>query len=262
MEILRRVGGNHKRIQELQLKYNFVFPKEYVDLLLSSNGGIIKYNSVPRIGFSNENESILIKEFFGVDVDDEHNIEYYNEKFHDDLDDEAIIIGKDYNDGYIVLFKNKESPIVCYWDEQLNMSLSNQDGNAYIIASTFDEFINLLGGIEYYDFKKGESDMNKVEFYSLGSIVLLEGAFKKLLITSRGLVVKNNDKELFFDYAGVPYPEGLVDDKIAYFNHDNIAKVVFKGFSDDDDKIAIDNINKFIDKHPELERGNINNWTA
>ena len=33
---------------------------------------------------------------------------------------------------------------------------------------------------------------------------------------------------------------------MAYFNHDGIAKVIFSGYSDDDDKVIVDNINKFV----------------
>ena len=32
-------------------------------------------------------------------------------------------------------------------------------------------------------------------------------------------------------------------DQVMYFQHSNINKVVFKGFSDEDDKMMVDNIN-------------------
>ena len=65
---------------------------------------------------------------------------------------------------------------------------------------------------------------------------------------------------MIFDYAGVTYPEGLVGDHVAYFNHIDVAKVVFEGFSDEADTITVDNINKYIADHPEIERGSVDNW--
>ncbi len=88
--------------------------------------------------------------------------------------------------------------------------------------------------------------MAKTDYLPLGSIVLLESGIKKLMIIARGLTVKLNGEEKFFDYGGVQYPEGLSGDQMAYFNHDGIAKVIFSGYSDDDDKVIVDNINKFV----------------
>ena len=70
--------------------------------------------------------------------------------------------------------------------------------------------------------------MEKVNYLPLGSIVLMDGGIQKILITSRGLVVAHNDEQVFFDYAGVPYPQGLISDDLLYFNHENIAKTLRK----------------------------------
>ena len=88
--------------------------------------------------------------------------------------------------------------------------------------------------------------MAKTDYLPLGSIVLLESGIKKLMIIARGLTVKLNGEEKFFDYGGVQYPEGLSGDQLAYFNHDGISKVVFNGYSDDDDKVIVNNINQFV----------------
>lgn len=97
--------------------------------------------------------------------------------------------------------------------------------------------------------------MDKVKFHALGSIVLLDGGIQKIVITSRGLIVNNNGEEMFFDYAGVPYPEGVINDRLLYFNHDGIAKVIFEGYSDGDDEIFVDNINRYLEAHPDTKRG-------
>ncbi len=96
--------------------------------------------------------------------------------------------------------------------------------------------------------------MEKINYYPLGSVVLLDGGIQKLLITSRGLIVNKDDEEVFYDYAGVPYPEGLVSDTLVYFNHDGVVKVVFEGYHDEDDEIVVNNINRYIELHPDIRR--------
>jgi len=90
--------------------------------------------------------------------------------------------------------------------------------------------------------------MEKTNYLPLGSIVILKGGVKKLMIISRGMAVKINNEEQFFDYGGVHYPEGLIGEQVAYFNHDGIVKTVHEGYSDDDDKMMVDAINEFREK--------------
>lgn len=88
--------------------------------------------------------------------------------------------------------------------------------------------------------------MESIEFLPLGSIVLLKGNPSEIMIIGRGLKLRLEDKDMFADYAGVQYPEGLVGDKVAYFDHNSIVNVLFRGFSDERDSIIVDNINTFM----------------
>ena len=74
----------------------------------------------------------------------------------------------------------------------------------------------------------------------------------------RGINVNRNGEVLFFDYGGVLYPDGLTGDQMAYFNHDGIETVVFRGYDDDDSKTLADNINKYLLKNPKTKRGDPN----
>lgn len=100
--------------------------------------------------------------------------------------------------------------------------------------------------------------MGNSKILPLGSIVYLKKGNKKVMIIARGLVSKNGDNLVFFDYGGVPYPEGMVDDKMAYFQADSINKVIFEGFSDYDDEATIERINAFVSDHPEIPRADMN----
>lgn len=89
--------------------------------------------------------------------------------------------------------------------------------------------------------------MEKVDYLPIGSVVLLKGGRKKLMIISRVLQVKLDDSECCFDYGGVIYPEGLIGEKIAYFNSEGIKEVVFKGYSDEEEAETVKNLNTYLE---------------
>lgn len=68
------------------------------------------------------------------------------------------------------------------------------------------------------------------ELLPVGSVVLLKGGIKKLIIIGiKQANAENPDVE--YDYAGVLYPEGyLGDDTFYLFNHSDINDIVFKGY--------------------------------
>ena len=96
--------------------------------------------------------------------------------------------------------------------------------------------------------------MEKVNFLPLGSVVLLEGGIRKVLIISRGIRNKEGEEEVIYDYAGVIYPVCLVGDQMAYFNHNSIEQVVFEGYRDAEDETIVRGLNKYLAEHPELNR--------
>lgn len=81
-------------------------------------------------------------------------------------------------------------------------------------------------------------------FLPIGSVVLLKGGSKKIMITGYLQEVQNQDKQTF-DYRGCPFPEGVMESKgVALFNKNDIEKVCYKGYEDEEvvnflDKIEI-----------------------
>lgn len=74
------------------------------------------------------------------------------------------------------------------------------------------------------------------KFLPLGSIVLLKGATKRLMITGF-CVTPNDNKNVIYDYSGCLYPEGIIStDQVALFNHDQIDKIYMVGYSDEEEK--------------------------
>ena len=68
----------------------------------------------------------------------------------------------------------------------------------------------------------------------IGSIVLLKEGEKRLMID--GIMqsdVSRKHKE--YDYVGILYPEGHIGDEFQYlFNHEDIDKIVFRGYEDEE----------------------------
>lgn len=87
--------------------------------------------------------------------------------------------------------------------------------------------------------------MNIKELLPIGSIVLLEGGEKRLMIIGiKQTDVSGDGQE--YDYLGVLYPEGHIGDQFQYlFNHADIKEIVFRGYEDDER-------NEFLDKLFEL----------
>lgn len=77
-----------------------------------------------------------------------------------------------------------------------------------------------------------------MDLLALGSIITLkkDNENTKLMVVTRGAITNVNGEEGFFDYAAVIYPVGIVDNQLYFFNNEDIGKIIFKGFSDEDDK--------------------------
>lgn len=100
---------------------------------------------------------------------------------------------------------------------------------------------------------------NKYEKYlPLGSVVILKGATKRIMITGYCPINKSDDtSNKVFDYSGCLYPEGFIaSDKILMFNHSQIERIFCIGYSDEEQKQFVINLKKIIE---EMNSNNINN---
>ena len=80
-------------------------------------------------------------------------------------------------------------------------------------------------------------------YLPIGSIVLLKGGQKKIMIYGRRQRRVTDENE--YDYIACLYPEGNINEDYMYlFNHEDIETVVYRGFSDAEEEAFIDSINK------------------
>ena len=92
--------------------------------------------------------------------------------------------------------------------------------------------------------------MNVNELLPIGSIVLLEGAEKKLMIIGVGQTQLEENKD--FDYIGVVYPEGNMGEGSQFlFNHSDIEEIVFRGYEDEERDNFLEMLNSYFEENKE-----------
>ncbi len=99
--------------------------------------------------------------------------------------------------------------------------------------------------------ERDDSRMEKVDFLPLGTVVVLNGSIKKVMIAQRAVYVPANEDETdvkYFEYGAVLYPEGLVDGQLVYFNSEDVYKVIAVGYTDADDELLVEEINEALEK--------------
>jgi hypothetical protein len=79
-----------------------------------------------------------------------------------------------------------------------------------------------------------ENEEQRVSYFPLGSVILLEGGEKRLIIIGRRQISKETGKA--FDYAGLLFPEGYQDaENIYLFNHSDVERVFQVGLIDNEE---------------------------
>lgn len=71
---------------------------------------------------------------------------------------------------------------------------------------------------------------------TLGSMVYLKDGSSKVMIINRGPIVEKDGISFLYDYTGCVYPIGMNPEQVLYFNEDNIDKVLFTGYRDEEEE--------------------------
>ena len=93
-------------------------------------------------------------------------------------------------------------------------------------------------------------------FLPVGSVVRLEGGNVNLVIVARALLATDkNGRKVYYDYGAFPYPHGLVNKNMAYFQQEAIEEVLFTGLINDQEKQMVQQLLKFKETYKEVPRG-------
>lgn len=102
------------------------------------------------------------------------------------------------------------------------------------------------------------NDKNFGRFLPIGTVVLLKGGKKRLMITGF-CSYDDATRDKAYDYTGCLYPEGIISSKqMALFNHSQIEKIYYLGLRDDEEKTFKRNLvielNKLIEKQKNTQQ--------
>lgn len=80
------------------------------------------------------------------------------------------------------------------------------------------------------------------KYLPIGTVVLLKGGTKRVMITGFCSVAQE-ELDKIYDYSGCVYPEGyLKSDQVCLFDHEQIEKICFVGFEDEEEKTFKDKL--------------------
>lgn len=84
------------------------------------------------------------------------------------------------------------------------------------------------------------------KYLPIGTVVLLKGGRKRAMITGFCSVAQENQEKIY-DYSGCVYPEGyLSSNQVCLFDHDQIEKIFFLGYEDEEERVFKDKLNKIV----------------
>jgi hypothetical protein len=87
--------------------------------------------------------------------------------------------------------------------------------------------------------------MNVLELLPIGTVVILKGTPKKIMII--GIKQRDQKNNTLFDYIGVLYPEGFITKEVFFrFNHQDIESIVFKGYENNEQKEFLRKVNEVL----------------
>ena len=92
--------------------------------------------------------------------------------------------------------------------------------------------------------------MNKIKekFLPIGTVVMLKGGEKRIMIAGFCAIEKNDEeKKKVWDYSGCMYPEGfLSSDRTLLFDHEQIETIYHYGFIDEEEEAFKEKLNEFV----------------
>ena len=84
------------------------------------------------------------------------------------------------------------------------------------------------------------------KYLPIGTVVLLKGGKKRAMITGFCSVAQENQEKIY-DYSGCVFPEGyLSSNQVCLFDHDQIEKIFFVGYEDEEEKAFKEKLNSIV----------------
>ena len=122
-------------------------PVDYKEFLVTQNGGRnLSYKFENSIKIHQIDEVINIDTMFGINTGIKNaDIEQWTEEYRNDIFEHSIIIGDTIQHGFLIFWQSDdENEGLYYYDDTYQLEASNDENNAYFLAKTFSEFMDLI----------------------------------------------------------------------------------------------------------------------
>ena len=131
-------------ISAFEQEINFSLPTDYRTFLQANNGASVD----GQVFFvSDLDQDVLMDVFFGITNAEERSLTlgYWLNEFGDELQEKTLIIGSDPGGGMITYVTAGEDKGIYYWDHShFFPQSSEEEGNTYFLADSFDDFMATL----------------------------------------------------------------------------------------------------------------------
>ena len=136
-----------EQIKEAEKKLGHKFPNDYKKFLLKTNGGRTDLDDDVDHGFHVDpiaEEDIWVDSLYGVGEEALDLLIKYNKEYGEETGG-CIIIGDTLSHGFITYdyLGVVEDGGIYFWDDTWTYEPSNEEGNLYFVAKTFNEFIEM-----------------------------------------------------------------------------------------------------------------------
>ena len=126
-------------IRKLESALGVTLSRNYREFLKETGGGIVKQDGNNKIMVTSIGQTIAVDVFFGYSVTQNSDILYWNEKYRDEMPDDAVLIGFDIHQGFLFLIADGDDAGVYYWDDSYVFEESDDDQNVYLLVKDFSE---------------------------------------------------------------------------------------------------------------------------
>jgi hypothetical protein len=131
--------ASEEEIAALEKTLKFPLPEDYRSFLKQYNGG----RSEDQAFFVKDlKQDILMHVFYGVNNPSKTlNVAFWVKEFKEDIEESALIFGKEPGGGMLMYITAGENKGVYYWDHSHFFPESDEEeGNTYFVADSFAEF--------------------------------------------------------------------------------------------------------------------------
>lgn len=147
MKYLSGFGGtSSSKVDTLSEKLKVDLPEDYRQFLVEHNGGkpTARYLTFSSSEILMDDSELVVGVLFGIDVDKPDSLYFWHNEHGDELPESSIIIGREDNEGFLVLINTEDDNGIYFWDNTHALDCSSHALNVYKISDSFTDFIDSL----------------------------------------------------------------------------------------------------------------------